>query len=320
MNAKYVRNVLGIGLPMATLAVGLIPYLANRSELPSRVATHFNTSGAADGSLSLTAMLIVTGVMWFVGSGVCTVVAFGRFAMDEYTAPVAAFGGAFVAALGAVLLLHTSIDQQGVTDWQLVSVGWGTILLFLLASLGAGTFGAALGQRLPFVPAVASDEIAPTMELNPGQHVVWANTMIQRWVVVLTLAMTLLAVVFIVLVYSWFGGIGFLIAGLSTGLLARVRFQADSSGLRVQYGWFAWPRTTIDLHQIKRASVIDVRPAKWGGWGYRGSLTLMKRAAVVLRSGPGLHLELQSGKIFVATVDEPEVAAAVLNAEIGRQR
>jgi len=187
MNTKTVRNLLGIGLPVATLTVGLIPYLANRSELPSRVAAHFTTSGAADGSLSLTAMLIVTGVLWFVGSAICAAVAFGRFTMDDYTPPVAAFGGAFVAALGAVLLLHTSIEQRGVADWQLVSVGWATILLILLASLGVGTIGAALGQRLPFVAAVADDDIALTMELSPGQHVVWVKTMTQRWVAVLML-------------------------------------------------------------------------------------------------------------------------------------
>jgi len=62
-----------------------------------------------------------------------------------------------------------------------------------------------------------------------------------------------------------------------------------------------------------------VRPMKWGGWGYRGSLKLMNQAALVHRAGPGIRLDLDGGKIFVVTIDEPEQPVALLNAMVDRQ-
>ena len=86
----------------------------------------------------------------------------------------------------------------------------------------------------------------------------------------------------------------------------------------MKYGMLPWPRTSIDVVEIESASAIDVRPMEWGGWGYRGTLTLMKQAAVVLRAGPGIRLDLTDGRVFVVTVDNPEPAVALLNAEVGR--
>ena len=45
----------------------------------------------------------------------------------------------------------------------------------------------------------------------------------------------------------------------------------------------------------------------------------MKRAAVVLRAGPGLRLDLKDGKIFAITIDNPETPAQLLNTETSRQ-
>jgi len=72
------------------------------------------------------------------------------------------------------------------------------------------------------------------------------------------------------------------------------------------------------VNRIESASVIDVRPMEWGGWGYRGMLTLMRQAAVVLRAGPGIRVDLADGRVFVVTVDDPETGVALLNAEIAR--
>jgi hypothetical protein len=59
--------------------------------------------------------------------------------------------------------------------------------------------------------------------------------------------------------------------------------------------------------------VIEVRPVQWGGWGYRGSVRVFKKAAVVLRKGPGLRLRLRNGAQFAVTVPGAEPAAALLN-------
>ena len=44
----------------------------------------------------------------------------------------------------------------------------------------------------------------------------------------------------------------------------------------------------------------------------------MKRAAVVLRAGPGIRLDLHDGKVFVVTIDDPDIPARLLNAEASR--
>ena len=44
----------------------------------------------------------------------------------------------------------------------------------------------------------------------------------------------------------------------------------------------------------------------------------MNRAAVVLRAGPGLRLDLHDGKTFAITIDNPETPAQLLNAEASR--
>ena len=44
----------------------------------------------------------------------------------------------------------------------------------------------------------------------------------------------------------------------------------------------------------------------------------MNRAAVVLRAGPGIRLDLHDGRVFVVTIDDPDVPAQLLNAEASR--
>lgn len=44
----------------------------------------------------------------------------------------------------------------------------------------------------------------------------------------------------------------------------------------------------------------------------------MKQAAVVLRAGPCIRLDLRNGKVFVVTIDNPETAVALLNTEVAR--
>ena len=83
--------------------------------------------------------------------------------------------------------------------------------------------------------------------------------------------------------------------------------------MRVAYGWLRWPSTRIGIDAIRQATAIDVRPSAWGGWGYRGSLRLNRRAAVVVRAGEGLRLDLRGGRVFLVTVDGAVNAAGLLN-------
>jgi len=109
-----------------------------------------------------------------------------------------------------------------------------------------------------------------------------------------------------------------LLAAIAVTTFSRIRVTADHTGLTVRYGFLGWPRTRVPIQRIAAARAIDIRPTEWGGWGYRGNLTLMRRAAVVLRAGPGIRLDLHDGKVFAVTIDDPDIPARLLNAEASR--
>lgn len=100
--------------------------------------------------------------------------------------------------------------------------------------------------------------------------------------------------------------------------MTSIRVSADQRGLIVRWGPLGWPTTNVPLADILRVEAIDVRPLESGGWGYRGSLRLLGRAAIVLRAGPGLRLDLRSGRKLTVTVDDPQTAAGLLNDLIAR--
>ena len=103
-----------------------------------------------------------------------------------------------------------------------------------------------------------------------------------------------------------------LLAGLVVRMAARVRVTIDDSGLTADASRWSWPRVQIPLDDIDAVTSMHVNPWRWGGWGYRGSLRVLRRAAWVVRAGPGLRLDLRDGRRFVVTVDDAPTAAAAL--------
>jgi hypothetical protein len=108
-----------------------------------------------------------------------------------------------------------------------------------------------------------------------------------------------------------------LLAGVATLPFISIRVVVDGDGVRVIYWRLPWPASRIPLARITGASVIDLRPLKWGGWGYRGSLRLFRKAAVVLRAGEALRLDLVGHGLFVITVDGAADGAGWLTGHLG---
>ena len=101
--------------------------------------------------------------------------------------------------------------------------------------------------------------------------------------------------------------------GVAAAAFSRIVVAIDRRGFTVDYGPLPWPRTHIELAEIRSAAVTDVVPLRHGGWGYRGSRLVMKRAAVVIRGGEGIHLQLANNRQFVVTVDNAAQGVVVLN-------
>jgi hypothetical protein len=95
-------------------------------------------------------------------------------------------------------------------------------------------------------------------------------------------------------------------------LFGKVRVSIDEQGLALRYGYVGWLRQRIALGRVRAVRAVRVEPLEHGGWGYRGSLRVLGRVAVVIRSGPALQLDLEQDRRFTVTVDEPETAVLCL--------
>lgn len=96
------------------------------------------------------------------------------------------------------------------------------------------------------------------------------------------------------------------VAWLASCVVVRVVDTPEGRNLDVLYGPNGVVVQTFEAHEILGASVVQAPVWRMGGLGYRGSLTLFKRAALITRRGDALALELTRGRRFIVTVDEPQ--------------
>jgi hypothetical protein len=170
-----------------------------------------------------------------------------------------------------------------------------------------------LARRRPLPPP--SSPIA----IRSGERVVWSGTGHPRSMILFALALTTAAPL----------AVGFvagrrellLVACVMAGtwlLVDRVRVTVGPYGIRASMGMLGWPRISLPIDEILQSSTLDVRPSRWGGWGYRGSLTVIKRSAMILRSGEGIRVDLTDGRVFVVSVDDASTGASVLQGAVER--
>jgi len=305
-------------IPVLALAAGFIPFLLVRDSLPEQLASHFNGSGVPNDSMTVAWFVTTTGALLAIGVSILVVMGLMRRPLQAGVPAIVGFLGGFFAGLGAGILAGTVLSQEGNASWEDASSPWSTILVALVLAIAFGAWAARVGTRLPTSDAASSlAGTAPVMSLEPGEHAVWRTVLHNSWLTAGGIA-TIVAGVVIAAGTMWWILLPSVFAGLAMLSFGRLEVRADRSGVRVAYGPMRWPSTTVAMDRIDKATVIDVRPMEWGGWGYRGSLKLMNQAAVVHRAGPGVRLDLDDGKVFVVTVDDPETPAGLVNAEVNR--
>jgi hypothetical protein len=104
-------------------------------------------------------------------------------------------------------------------------------------------------------------------------------------------------------------------------LQSKIAVHVDHRALTIRYGRLGWLRQHVPIERIVAARATELDPMEaHGGWGYRGSLKLRGKAAVVVRAGSAVSLELLGGKLFDITVDGAEDAASLINTFIRRRR
>lgn len=298
---------------VAVIAALLVGAAAVWSSLPPRLATHWAPSGTANGSTTRGVLLAEILVAVGLGALALLAAAAGGGRVHRVTPYVGALGAFVMIQLAGIGVVMARQNRNAVS-WHAV-VGPRVVVAMaptLIGLIAGGLAAWALARVAPILspsPPIATQSFT----LPEGARAAWVGHCTNR--------LLLLPAVFVVFagIAIWLlgglpaVGLPFAAVGLLTVALASVTVMVDRRGLQVRYGALPWPVTRVPMEDIEAVAAIDVRPSKWGGWGYRGSLRLARKAAVVLRAGPGIRVDLRRGAVFVVTVDDAATGAAVLD-------
>lgn len=308
---------LRFGLPVVWIGTTAVAFLTTWARLPDPMASHWGISGLPDGSMSRSGMallhLIVT-----AAAGVGMVHALGRPAgADSGVRAGLASTMTFVGTLFATIGTLAVRANVGVGHWRAARpIGVATIVAAVVLPLAFTALVTWL-QRRGWRPQSDTFRTAPSVGLGAGERAVWTGSARSHVFAVIGVASAAVAP------FWW--------SALPTGLvfaaailapvclaLARIVVRADERGLQIAYGPLGWPRQHVRLDRVVGARAINVVPMANGGWGYRGSLLIFGRAAVILRGGEGLELSLQGGKRLIVTVDDAATGAGLINDLVAR--
>lgn len=309
MSTQMVRRALaGFTLALAPIAVGGV-WLAVRHDLPDPMATHWGFGGEADGFsrpgpfvaiiTAATAAAAVLGVVLLVA--------------DRHRSSVRMMAGVigWVAWLLAAAGVSSMLVARGVGDAHDVRSGWGV----MTATIAVAATGAVLAYWL--VPLAAERDTAAvpaaTYDLKPGERAVWIGTARSAPLLLTAVALAVAAAGLLLYSVMW-AGVALLVA-LPMVWTHSISVRIDNDAVTAHFGPLGWPEVRTPISRIRTASVQDIDPLRWGGWGYRIS---RRGTALVVRRGPGLVLTRTTGSDLAITVDAPEQGAELINALLAR--
>lgn len=88
-------------------------------------------------------------------------------------------------------------------------------------------------------------------------------------------------------------------------IVVRVVETPEGRALEIVYGPGGLVRQVFGPDQLVAAFARNISFMQLGGWGYRGNLKVLRRAALVTRRGHALEVQLQRRRRFIVTVDDP---------------
>jgi len=298
------RSAAAVSAAWLPAAVLLGTTLVWWSRLPETVPTHWDGVGLPDGFSSRTATwswLFAVAVLAGL-TAVAAVLVRGRTpAGARGLLGLAGGTGGFAAAIWLVSATTTLAGG----DPEAARLGWHLGWLPVGLAWAAVPYGIA--GRTPVRPIPISRSAAG-LTLAPGEHAAWMVTLRPRLLVTAAALGILAVAVVAVTIESWVWPVT-VVPLLALALFWEVQVTVDHRGLRVVAGLLGLPLKRIPVAGIASASAEHIDPTRWGGWGYR---ILPGRSALVLRSGPGLVLQLRDGRRFAVTVEDPDTPAALL--------
>lgn len=276
--------------------------------LPEPMASHWGPTGKPDGAAPKVFLVaLVLAPVWILAGA--TALTPSRPARATLITTSSALTGLFSVMAWSLVSLN-----RGVTEWRSARVlpmshlGW-----LALATLGLGAI-AAIALRPHFKQAEPGVQ-TPSLTLAGGERAVWLSSARNRWLWWL-LAMPLPLVLLwrhTTPVATTVAVVGAVVTLALADAFSWVRVTVDHNGVDIRCGHLGLLRRRVALRDVDHAEVFDLVPLAHGGWGYRGSLRLMKRAAIVVRGGSALRLALRDGKQLSVTVDDAASGASLIN-------
>ena len=302
------RSLAGASLCVPVLVV-IISWLAWRDALPAELASHWSGSGPADDAMAIGALLALnlamTGVPAVAGFAVSFWPGISRRARRGSYFFLGVFGGMGAAAW----LLSAGLTMQVGDPYEVVLGPW------VIVSIVAAAYG-----LIPFAispkPRIEATDVEKRFEFAPSETGAWSQTITGNMFLWVAIGLIVLgSVIYAPAVIDGRASdqiVGIAVMAAAIALVAsfvRLRVTADWRGLRVVSALFRIPLKRIRLDAIDVVEAAELRPAEWGGWGYR---IMPGRSAVILRKGPGLIVTTRNEKQFAISLDDPETPAALL--------
>jgi hypothetical protein len=312
------------GWLLAVAALGLlavaVPMLLLSSRLPEPIAVHWSADFEPDGSRTQRAAIVPPTII-IAGAFLLSLLGSGH----AYAAGRAGRVAIVTFASGVAAATNTAIILRNL-DKAVWSDAGSQTASFLIFQFGAPFIVAALAYALAWrawrdvLPPPATR--GPALPLADGARAYWSGVASNRWLLAIGVYLLFQALLLHALLPQlralpmWLGLHVLTFAVLE--FFSRIRVTVDDRGLAVRYGNLGLWTRRVPLGQITAANAIELDALTHGGWGYRGGLILLGKAAIVVRSGPALRLALRGGQTLFVTVDDAATAARLLNALIER--
>ena len=310
------RNVFGIVLPVVWIALGVIPFAIALGSPARADGLALGLSGQPNGALPRVSMIGIHATATALAAFVAWLMTRPgtRSRTVSATCGITAFVGSMFAAISVIVVLANLDAGSG-------------------RRRGADAARARRdhrgGQRGHLRRRVARDALARRPRRGRGGRAGDRRARARRArdvdrrraqprVLVEALALVAIAVIARMLAPGWTAGAG-LVMAVTFGAFAEIHARVDERGLTIAFGPWRLPRMRWPLDKIRSVRAIDIEPMKNGGWGYRGSLALLGRAALIVRRGEGLELQLDGDRVLIVSVDDARTAAGLLNDLLARR-
>lgn len=308
MTHRAERLAAAVVLLIAPVVVLITRFVWN-PDVPATLPTHWDSHGQVDGTTGQTTFLwiclVISGGL-AIGGAVSV--------MKEHV--TRSWGLVRGTAFGAWLLASAYVmvmsASQGATRPGQVHLPWQLGIVLLVVAVAAAVVVTVLLPGEP--PRAALSTPSSSIRLRRQEQVTWVGEAHSYALALVSVVLALVAMV--AAFWLWPLAIALLVAALASAWTHMVTVRVDDRGVHTLWGPARWPHSTVPLEAIAGAESDDIRPAQWGGWGYR--ISPHGRAAIV-RTGPGLILDLEGRSRYAVTVDHADGAAEAVNALVSRR-